>query len=341
MVLEGAERRQGRAPGDRRDQSAGGRARARSAATSRSRSGRNMVHGSDSPESAAREVGAVLPRAWQLVSAPARAAQVRPLVLASRSPQRRAILERLGVAFTVRVSGVRASSSRASRGEVALENALRKARAVRAPGAREAVLGGDTLVSLDGRSTASRATRRRRARRCSALGGAHARVISGLALLLADERRASARRVARTRVTLPARSTRSCSTGTSRPGVARTRRAATRSRAPARRSCGAIDGDYENVVGLPVATLLRRSARSCSRSPAPSAARGAGRPLGARECALLRNRWRATDARGRPLDCAARRAPDRRWSPERAACRRRACASERATSLLRWASSAT
>ena len=38
MVLEGAEAVEGRAPGDRRDQSARGRDRARSAATSRSRS---------------------------------------------------------------------------------------------------------------------------------------------------------------------------------------------------------------------------------------------------------------------------------------------------------------
>ena len=47
----------------------------------------NLVHGSDSPESAARD-GALLPRALTLV-------------LASRSPQRKAILGQLGVRFTV------------------------------------------------------------------------------------------------------------------------------------------------------------------------------------------------------------------------------------------------
>ena len=67
--------------------------------------GQNMVHGSDSPESAAREVGAVLPRSGL----------TEPLVLASRSPQRRAILEQLGVAFRVVVPEVRGARGRARR----------------------------------------------------------------------------------------------------------------------------------------------------------------------------------------------------------------------------------
>ncbi len=51
-----------------------------------------MVHGSDSPESAAREAALFFER-------PVTAVPVQPLVLASRSPQRREILERLGVDF--------------------------------------------------------------------------------------------------------------------------------------------------------------------------------------------------------------------------------------------------
>jgi septum formation protein len=67
------------------------------------------------------------------------------LTLASRSPQRRAILEQLGVAFTVAPSDVE-ELSEGDPHEVALENARRKAAAV--PGER--VLGVDTLVALDG-----------------------------------------------------------------------------------------------------------------------------------------------------------------------------------------------
>ncbi len=70
--------------------------------------GRNMVHGSDSPESAAREVRLFFPGALS---------DARPqLVLASASPQRRAILERLGVAFTVQPPGCPSAPGRAARG---------------------------------------------------------------------------------------------------------------------------------------------------------------------------------------------------------------------------------
>ncbi len=58
---------------------------------------------------------------------------VSSLVLASRSPQRRAILERLGVAFTVRATDV-PELAQGDPVEVACENALRKARAARARG---------------------------------------------------------------------------------------------------------------------------------------------------------------------------------------------------------------
>jgi septum formation protein len=70
---------------------------------------------------------------------------MEPIVLASASPQRRAILDQLGVAFTVQPSGVEELTAGDPR-EVALENARRKARAV--PG--EHVLGVDTVVALNG-----------------------------------------------------------------------------------------------------------------------------------------------------------------------------------------------
>ena len=77
-----------------------------------------------------------------------------PLVLASASPQRRAILERLGVAFAVRPTDV-VELGEGHPVEVAAENAMRKARAARRSDAHEAVLGVDTLVALDGQSTVS------------------------------------------------------------------------------------------------------------------------------------------------------------------------------------------
>ena len=67
------------------------------------------------------------------------------LVLASGSPQQRAILEQIGVAFTVRPSDVE-EETQGDPVQVAEENARRKALAV--PG--ELVLGADTLVAIGG-----------------------------------------------------------------------------------------------------------------------------------------------------------------------------------------------
>ena len=110
--------------------------------------GKNMVHGSDAPESAAREAKLFFP---ELNS-----------VLASRSPQRRAILEQLGVAFRVEPADVE-ELTEGDPVAVAIENARRKAAAVEG----ELVLGVDTLVALDGpdlRQAARRRPRRRDAR---------------------------------------------------------------------------------------------------------------------------------------------------------------------------------
>ena len=70
------------------------------------------------------------------------------LVLASRSPARRAILERLGVNFIVRPSDVE-ELEQGEPLELARENALCKATAV-APAHDQVVLGVDTIVALDG-----------------------------------------------------------------------------------------------------------------------------------------------------------------------------------------------
>ena len=67
------------------------------------------------------------------------------LVLASASPQRRAILEQIGVSFTVRPSDVE-EETHGDPVAVAEENARRKAFAV--PSAL--TLGADTLVAVDG-----------------------------------------------------------------------------------------------------------------------------------------------------------------------------------------------
>ena len=109
----------------------------------------NIVHGSDSPESAARE----LPLYFARRRAPARGGMT--LVLASRSPQRRAILTQLGLEFRVvepaydelplplraaRAGRARTASARPARSRPARGDGARRrhARRDRRPGARQA-----------------------------------------------------------------------------------------------------------------------------------------------------------------------------------------------------------
>jgi septum formation protein len=174
------------------------------------------------------------------------------VVLASRSPQRRELLSRLGLDFTVRVSAV-PELEQGDPEEVAVENALRKARAVARPGEPELVIGCDTIVVLDGRIYGKPADEREAAATIRALAGATQRVISGLAVVTGGEERTA---LASTAVTFKALEEAQVqayvATGEWRE----------RSGGYAVQGAGAelverIDGEVENVVGLPLQTLLR------------------------------------------------------------------------------------
>jgi septum formation protein len=173
------------------------------------------------------------------------------LILASRSPQRRAILEQLGVAFRVEAPEVEELTEGDPR-RLVRENAMRKARAVAARGER--VLGADTAVVLDGRVFGKPRDEREAETFLRRLSGRTHEVMSGIAVREPD--------------------------GAERTDVAVTRVRFRRLEAPElawylatgewRERAGAyaiqgrgaalveeIEGDYWNVVGLPVAALLR------------------------------------------------------------------------------------
>jgi septum formation protein len=174
-----------------------------------------------------------------------------PLVLASRSPQRRAILERLGVPFEVRPSDA-PELERGEPRELALENAIRKARGARLPGRAEAVIGCDTIVVLDGTVYGKPADAREARSTLSALSGATHQVLSGLALLLPGEERTALARTAVTfRALEPQELDSYVATGEWRErsgGYAIQRGGAT--------LVQAVEGEIENVVGLPLASLI-------------------------------------------------------------------------------------
>jgi nucleoside triphosphate pyrophosphatase len=173
------------------------------------------------------------------------------LVLASRSPQRRAILESLGVAFELRPVDV-VEEAVGAPVAVASENALRKAVAGKAAG-DEVVLGVDTLVAIDldiwGKppsEDAARDTLRR-------LGGRTHEVVSGVALVEEDGTVRAA--TATTRVTFrPLDEPMIDWYLRSGEWVERAGGYAIQGRGGA--LVERIEGDYLNVVGLPVGTLL-------------------------------------------------------------------------------------
>jgi septum formation protein len=172
-------------------------------------------------------------------------------VLASASPQRRAILERLGVPFTARPTHV-AEVDSGEPAEVALENALRKARAALAEDRQELVLGVDTLVALGGRIYGKPSNESEARETLTALAGATHTVLSGVALLGKDREQVA---LARTRVTF-----RECD-GAMVDWYVATGEWRGRSGGYAIQGLGAVlvrevHGDYENVVGLPLATLI-------------------------------------------------------------------------------------
>jgi len=158
-----------------------------------------------------------------------------------------------------------AELSRGDPEQVVRENALRKARAVwlgASTDGAEVVIGCDTIVTLGGEIYGKPAHLEQARETLTALSGACHEVLSGLAVLAADEVEASADAAVRERVTV-ARTTVSfralddallewyLATGEWRG----------RAGAYAIQGAGAalvreIAGDYENVVGLPVAALL-------------------------------------------------------------------------------------
>lgn len=173
------------------------------------------------------------------------------LILASQSPQRRAILEQLGVGFEIVVPDVEELESGPPH-ELAIENAYRKAASVAAERSGEVVLGVDTIVALGARVYGKPVDRNDAAGTLRALAGRTHAVISGVCVIgPGGVRTAAATTAVRFRELgeseldwyLDSEEWRGRAGGYAIQG----RGAAL---------VAGIEGDYLNVVGLPVPTLL-------------------------------------------------------------------------------------
>jgi septum formation protein len=178
------------------------------------------------------------------------------LILASASPQRRAILERLGVAFTVRPANV-VELDHGDPQQVVTENARRKALAVwqsdaRPPELREPVLGVDTIVVLGAFIYGKPADEGMARETLTKLAGKTHTVLSGVALLRDGEERVA---VAQTQVGFRPLASELIDWYLA-TGEWRGRAGGYAIQGAGTALVNRIEGDYENVVGLPVATLL-------------------------------------------------------------------------------------
>ena len=171
-----------------------------------------------------------------------------PLVLASRSPQRRAILEQLGVDFRVEPADVQEQTHGEPRALV-IENALRKARAVEG----DRVLGADTTVSLDGRIFGKPADGGDAETILRRLSGRTHEVWGGIALRANGAERTS---TCRTRVRFRRLEERDLRWYLD-TGEWRGRAGAYAIQGRGAALVEGIEGDFWNVVGLPVPELLR------------------------------------------------------------------------------------
>ena len=176
-------------------------------------------------------------------------------MLASRSPQRRAILEQLGVEFSVQVPDVEELESGPPH-EVALENAYRKASAIASAcsgsGPAGPILGVDTVVALGARLYGKPVDPDDARATLTALAGRRHAVVSGVCLIEDGRSRTAA---AQTLVEFRALSDELIEWYLA-SGEWRERAGGYAIQGRGAALVAAIEGDYSNVVGLPVATLL-------------------------------------------------------------------------------------
>jgi septum formation protein len=176
------------------------------------------------------------------------------LVLASTSPQRRAILQQLGVPFEVVAPAYEEEATdSADPVEVVRANARGKARSVAVSAGERPVLGVDTEVVLDGRVLGKPSGATEAEEMLEALAGRTHEVVSGLCLVTPAWEEVGHEV---TRVELRELTARDLAAYVA-TGEWKGRAGAYAIQGRGAGLVGRIEGDYLNVVGLPAALLVR------------------------------------------------------------------------------------
>ncbi|MBI4376466.1 MAG: septum formation protein Maf [Elusimicrobia bacterium] len=193
------------------------------------------------------------------------------LILASASPQRRRLLKKLGRRFRVIPSRVSEKSAQRDPRRVALELALRKARAVSRRHPRALVLGADTIVVCRGKIIGKPKSLSHARRILKELNGRWHRVYTGVALSLPGPGGVRAS-VAITRVKARRLDEAKLSTLAGKHMDKAGAYAVQDRRDP---FIAQIRGDMDNVIGLPVSLVRRLLSRAGYPGPDRAAPREA------------------------------------------------------------------
>jgi septum formation protein len=176
------------------------------------------------------------------------------IVLASRSPQRRALLEALGLEFEVQAPAVEEETAGEPR-ELVIRNATRKAEAVAAGHPGALVIAGDTEVVIDGEVLGQPESEADARAHLERLSGAEHHVVGGLALIGPGEGEP------RTGVDLSTVAFRELDEGLRSAYLAsgewRGRAGSYAIQGLGSALVDSVRGDVSNVIGLPVGLLLR------------------------------------------------------------------------------------
>lgn len=175
------------------------------------------------------------------------------VVLASASPQRREILDRLGIEFEVRASGVE-EIAHGDPAEVVLANALLKARSVAEDEPGCLVIGCDTDVVLEDHVIGKPEDEVRAREYLAQLSGRSHRVLSGLAIVGPEDQRVRtgiAESIVRFRELGRAEIDRYLASGEWRD---RAGGYAIQGRGSA--LVAGVEGEIANVIGLPIGLML-------------------------------------------------------------------------------------
>ena len=179
-------------------------------------------------------------------------AQPNEIVLASGSPRRRELLGKLGIAFRVRAADIDETSHEQDPATMVQQLAQQKARAVAALEPGRVILAADTTVALEGSILNKPASIEENARFIERLAGRWHEVFTGVCLIAPGGEHVA---VERTRVKFRAL-TRAEIQGYAESGEGLDKAGGYGIQERGMALVEALEGDYFNVVGLPIARVL-------------------------------------------------------------------------------------